>query len=119
MAFIKAFILAFLDQEVIKQRSGYWQDFFGISATIRIGQEMLCLPHAGFFLGTFEKKWKSSVYLFISGSFLGAYLGAFDKYVEFLCYFWELFEPFGSIQKLYFVAEVMVHLLVKKGCTEM
>ena len=24
--------------------------FFGIGATIRIGQEMLCLPYAGFFL---------------------------------------------------------------------
>ena len=27
----------------------YYQDFFGIGATIRIGWEMLCLPYAGFF----------------------------------------------------------------------
>ena len=27
----------------------YYQDFFGIGATIRIGGEMLCLPYAGFF----------------------------------------------------------------------
>ena len=27
----------------------YYQAFFGIGATIRIGPEMLCLPYAGFF----------------------------------------------------------------------
>ena len=27
------------------------QDFFGISATINIGREILCLPYAGFFKG--------------------------------------------------------------------
>ena len=31
------------------------------------------------------------------GSF---FLGAFDKYVEILCYFRELFQRFGSIRKL-------------------
>ena len=39
------------DQEVIQQGSGgFWQDFFRFCATIRIGQEMLCLPYAGFFV---------------------------------------------------------------------
>ena len=33
-------------------------------------------------------------------SFLGVFLGAFDKYVEILCYFRELFQRFGSIWKL-------------------
>jgi hypothetical protein len=28
--------------------------YCGIGATIRIGQEMLCLPYAGFFLKNFE-----------------------------------------------------------------
>ena len=37
-------------QEVIQQGSGgYYQDFFGIGATIRIGGEMLRLPYARFF----------------------------------------------------------------------
>ena len=27
----------------------YYQDFFGINATIRMGQEILCLPLAGFY----------------------------------------------------------------------
>ena len=35
------------------------------------------------------------------GSFSGAFLGAFDKYVEILCYFWEPFQRFGSIRKLF------------------
>ena len=29
---------------------------YGIGATIRIGQEMLCLPYAGFFLMNLDKK---------------------------------------------------------------
>ena len=29
------------------------------------------------------------------------FLGAFDKYVEILCCFWELFQRFGSIRKLF------------------
>ena len=36
-----------------------------------------------------------------NGSFSGAFLGAFDKYVENLCNFRELFQCFGSICKLY------------------
>ena len=32
----------------------YWQDFFGVGATIRIGWEMLCLPYVGFFWFTIE-----------------------------------------------------------------
>ena len=32
---------------------------------------------------------------------MGAFLGAFDKYVEILCYFWEPFQRFGSIRKLF------------------
>ena len=35
------------------------------------------------------------------GSFSGAFLNAFDKYVEILCHFWELFQRFGSIRKLF------------------
>ena len=38
------------DQDVIQQGSGgCQQDFFGIRATIRIGQETLCFPYAGFY----------------------------------------------------------------------
>ena len=32
---------------------------------------------------------------------MGAFLGSFDKYVEILCYFRELFQRFGIIQKLF------------------
>ena len=32
---------------------------------------------------------------------MGAFLGAFDKYVEIMCYFRELFPRFGSIRKLF------------------
>ena len=35
------------------------------------------------------------------GSFSGVFLGAFEKYIEILCYFWELFQHFGSIQGLF------------------
>ena len=35
------------------------------------------------------------------GIFLGAFLGAFEKYVEILCYFRELFQRFGIIRKLF------------------
>ena len=39
------------DQEVIEQGSGgYSLDLFGIGGTICIGQKMLCLPYAGFFV---------------------------------------------------------------------
>ena len=31
----------------------YWQNFFGIGATIRIGRENLCLPYVGFFVSFF------------------------------------------------------------------
>ena len=34
-------------------------------------------------------------------SFLGLFLGAFGKYVEILCYFWKLFQPFDIIRKLF------------------
>ena len=38
-----------MDQKVIQQGSGgYYQDYFGIGATIRIGQKMLCLQYADF-----------------------------------------------------------------------
>ena len=36
----------------------YWQDFFGIGATIRIGGEMFCLPYAGFLLEKYYLKKK-------------------------------------------------------------
>ena len=42
------------------------------------------------FCPIFKKKW----------DFLGAFLGAFEKYVEILCYCWELFQRFVSIRKL-------------------
>ena len=32
---------------------------------------------------------------------IGRFLGAFDKYLEILCYVLELFERFGSIWKLF------------------
>ena len=31
---------------------------------------------------------------------MGIFLGAFDKYVKIVCYFWELFQRFVSIWKL-------------------
>ena len=44
---------------------------------------------------------KSCAIFFLIRELLGAFLGAFDKYVEILCCFWELFQRFGSIQKLF------------------
>ena len=32
--------------------------FFGIGATIRIGQDMLCVPYAGFKKYIFTRSWK-------------------------------------------------------------
>ena len=55
----------------------------------------------GAFLGTFNKKGKDLCHFKKFGSFSGAFLGAFDKYVEILCYFRELFQRFGSIRKLF------------------
>ena len=49
-------------------------------------------------MGTFEKNKKVLRY-FEKKS--GAFLGVFDKYIEIMCYFWELFQRFGSIRKLF------------------
>ena len=35
------------------------------------------------------------------GAFREFFLGAFEKNIEILCYFWELFQHFGSIQSLF------------------
>ena len=44
---------------------------------------------------------KTEKFSAISKKKLGAFLGAFDKYVEILCYFWEPFQRFGIIWKLF------------------
>ena len=46
--------LHFDDFFLFFKKIGFWgilgPPYYGIGATIRIGQEMLCLPYAGFFL---------------------------------------------------------------------
>ena len=54
----------------LKQIFPYLQDFFGIGATFRVGQEILCLLYAGFFsfllLSFFQFFWYMCYYLHTS-----------------------------------------------------
>ena len=48
----------------LKKKNGFWgilgQPYYGIGTTIRISQEMICLPYAGFFSESL-KKWLNTV----------------------------------------------------------
>ena len=56
----------------------------------------------GPFLDAFDSNGKVlSIFFKKLGAFQEAFLGAIDKYVKILCYFWDLFQRFGSIQKLF------------------
>ena len=57
------------------------------------------LQNLGAFLCTLRKTETFCTILKIFGSFWGVFL--FDKYVEILCYFRELFQCFGNIWKLF------------------
>ena len=55
----------------------YQQDFFGIGATIRIGQAMLCLPYAGFSFRDFKFFWRGSpIFFWRGGSKKNYFFGA-------------------------------------------
>ena len=38
---------------------------------------------------------------FFNWELFGSFLDAFDKYVDIMCYFWEIFQHFGSIRRLF------------------
>ena len=46
------------------------EDYLMFGATIRIGQEMHCLPYARFFFTDFVKEKKNLIFLLYFGSFL-------------------------------------------------
>ena len=64
--------------------------FYGIDATIRIGQEMLCLPYAGFLLNIFPKK-VELMKLYIHWVFSGM-----SNTLEFYYYFFIFFLAFET-----------------------
>ena len=60
----------------------------------------------GSYLGAFwlllaQKNGKVLCNFFLNRDLFGRFLGAFDKYLEILCFFWELFQCFSSIWKLF------------------